>query len=197
MPGRKPADVIARSPKPQGRAAIWAAIRLQGNFTRRSIRDATDCTPKTVSGYLDALEAGEFLTSSLKEDGVRHFTLIRDVGIEPPRVRKDGTEVTQGRGTANMWRSMRMMSDFTTRDLSLSASTGGVEVKLDTAKDYCNHLMRAGYLRIVDQPTPTSPPRYRLIRNTGPKPPQIQRVKQVFDPNLNQVVAAETFEALK
>jgi hypothetical protein len=27
--------------------------------------------------------------------------------------------------------------------------------------------------------------------NTGPKPPQIQRVKHVFDPNTNQVMFAE------
>ena len=28
---------------------------------------------------------------------------------------------------------------------------------------------------------------YRLVRNTGPQPPMIQRVRQVFDPNTNTV----------
>lgn len=32
--------------------------------------------------------------------------------------------------------------------------------------------------------------RYRFIagRNSGPRPPQVQRLKQVYDPNLDRVV---------
>ena len=32
------------------------------------------------------------------------------------------------------------------------------------------------------------PTRYRLIRNTGPRPPMVQRIDAIYDPNLGAVV---------
>lgn len=44
-------------------------------------------------------------------------------------------------------------------------------------------------LRVVQKASPGHGRKaiYRLIRNTGPLPPQIQRVKHVFDPNTREV----------
>lgn len=50
-------------------------------------------------------------------------------------------------------------------------------------------LLNTGFLRVVQKADPVKGriATYRLIRNDGPKPPQIQRVKQVFDPNTGKV----------
>ena len=45
-------------------------------------------------------------------------------------------------------------------------------------------------LRLIE-PTSGRIARYRLVRNNGPKPPQIQRVKRVYDPNSREVFMPE------
>jgi hypothetical protein len=57
-----------------------------------------------------------------------------------------------------------------------------------TAKAYLKMLLACGYLRVTKKAVPKfSQARYRLIRNHGPKPPMVQRVKQIFDPNTREV----------
>jgi hypothetical protein len=64
-----------------------------------------------------------------------------------------------------------------------------------TAQDYLNQLALAGYLIEIKkgQAQGTHPTRFRFnpARNTGPRPPMIQRTKAVYDPNLGQVVWQE------
>ncbi len=190
---RRPADIVAAAPKPQGRDAVWAAIRRLGEgaaFTPRDIERETDVPGKTVRDYLAGLAAAGYLAAVASKPLM--YALARDVGVEAPRVRKDGTEVTQGRGREQMWRTMKVMSTFTARDLAIHASTADSPVSQEDAKSYVGHLNRAGYLALVRQAKGGRPgqAQYRLLRskNTGPKPPQIQRVKQVWDPNLQQVM---------
>ncbi len=96
--------------------------------------------------------------------------------------------VTQGTGTENMWRSMRMMGQFTPLDIAVHSTTDTVSVTEATARGYCSMLLKAGYLGVVRKAVPGKwPATYRFVRDTGPLPPQIQRVKQVFDPNIREV----------
>ena len=123
------------------------------------------------------------------------YILMKDPGIEAPRVRKDGTEVTAGIGREQMWRSMRILGEFCATDLA-AVSDQTRPVALNEAKTYIYYLHKAGYLRCVraaqngGRNTPGALARYRLIptRYTGPKPPMIQSVKRVWDPNLKKVV---------
>lgn len=88
-----------------------------------------------------------------------------------------------------MWNSMRGLVEFSPRDISAHSTTPDVRVTEWTAKSYCSMLLRAGYLRVLKKAEPAAGRQaiYRLIRNSGPKPPQIQRIKQVFDPNTGVV----------
>lgn len=186
--GRKPVDQIAAHPKPQGRDAIWAAIRAQRSFTRRSIRDATDANLRTIGGYFDCLMAAEIISRETNPAGVHEYTLVRDCGRDAPRLRSDGSEVTQGRATEQLWRSMNILKRFTIVELVASASTSQCAVSKLYAQDYCRNLVKPGYLKVVVAGDSTRPTLYLLANRTGPKPPQIQRIQQVFDPNLNKVV---------
>lgn len=179
------------------REAIWAEIRKRrDSFTVRDLHLSTTMKMESVREYVTGLVNAGYVEE--KEDGgglkakvpfktpAVIYTLVRDVGIEAPRVRKDGTPVTQGQGTANMWRTMRIIGTFSARELAVSASTETCIISESTAKSYVSHLCQAGYLVQVKGI-------YRFVpsMHTGPKPPMIQRVKRVWDQNLKKVMWSE------
>lgn len=178
--GRRPAS----SPT-VGRDEIWAAIRkTDTGFTAADIARASGAVTKTVADYLRCLVPAGFVAATA--DGT--YLLVRDVGVHAPRVNRAGQPVTQGAGTENMWRSMRMLAQFSAQDIAVHSTTDTVSVSEVTAKSYALMLLHCGYLRVVAQAVPGKrAATYRLIRNSGPKPPQIQRVKRVFDPNTGKV----------
>ena len=63
-------------------------------------------------------------------------------------------------------------------------------VKESDAKDYIKFLKAAGYVRIAQKRAPGRATLFQFIeaRYTGPRPPMVQNIKQVFDPNLGEVV---------
>jgi len=188
--GRRPVDSAK-----DNRQMVWGVMRDafekgDGWMTLTVISDRARVHRKTTSDYLSCLVAGGY--AERKEDaalGCATWRLIRDGGHHAPRLRRDGTPVTQGTGVANIWRSMRMLSKFSTLDLTLHSSTPSAPVSEATVKAYCTMLLATGYLRVLQKADPVKGRKavYRLIRNDGPKPPMIQRVKQVFDPNTGLV----------
>jgi len=187
MSGR-PIDQLSKSKKPYGQDGIWIEIRKLNVFTATQIVIATDINRKTITDYIKRLEAGGYVEKHKQFDETKMFILVRDAGVHAPRLKKDGTPVTMGSGTKNMWRSMRMLKTFTSRDLALHSTTDTVVVEEATAHRYCGMLLKAKYLRVLKKAVPGKcQATYRFVRDTGPKPPQIQNVKQVFDPNLNEV----------
>ena len=177
------------------RDTAWKAIREKKVFTVRDIHMETTLDISTIRDYLTGLTKAGFLekedVQSLPDTVSRNkapeYTLVKDVGADAPRVRKDGTLVTQGQGRINMWRSMKIMKTFTTQELAVTASTPTCTVKHATAEDYCYHLNKAGYLGKIEKGM------YFFINSqfTGPKPPMIQRVKRVWDQNLKKVMWPE------
>ncbi len=187
--GRKPADVLARSPRPEPRASIWPLIRDRRVVTVGEIASKLALDRKTVSGFLNALEnSGRLSGTNPGGREARVYTLVNDTGPELPRVRADGSEVTAGRGTEQLWRTMKILPNFTIVELAAAASTSVRVIAHGQAEDYVRWLLRAEYLIVTVRGRPHRPARYRLVRNTGPLPPMIQRMPQVWDQNLKQVV---------
>jgi hypothetical protein len=194
---RSPIDVMVAARHPEGRDVIWAAIRQLGTFTALDVEDATRIHPDTVKTYARALERGGYLerVPAPGRDGQGRYAratwrLVRDVGIEAPRVQNDGRPVTQGQANEQMWRTMKILGEFTYLDLAVQAATPECAVAEGAAKSYCKVLARAGYLVHARPPSARAHTLYRFVpsRNTGPRPPMIQRIKAVFDPNLGRVV---------
>jgi len=180
------------------REAVWAVIRQMREFTVRDIWQRTRLAKASIQDYLQGLTAAGYLdVAGLRPAGfgsrANLYRLVRDVGIEAPRVRRDGTEVTQGLGREQMWRTMRILGEFSARDLAVIASTEDCRIAEKEAKDYCYFLQRAGYLAVSSAGKGTGNggvlTRYKFIQRSfsGPKPPMVQRGKQVYDPNTGLV----------
>jgi len=166
---------IRENDKKHGPIAVFRQHEIDVFLDQSSIRDYL--TGLTKAGYLVA-------TTNKKRGVPTLYTLVKDTGIEPPRVRRDGTAVTQGQGRRQIWNTMQVLKVFSPRDLAFNAGTESHEVAESEAKSYCHLLALAGYL--VLRPDG----KYALIATkwSGPQPPQIQRTKQVYDPNLKKVV---------
>jgi len=177
------------------REALWAAIRKLGRFTISQAQQETRLRKDTAREYIIGLEKAGFLAKDGEQPAIAGRTatiykLVKDVGVEAPRVRKDGSIVEQGKAREQMWRTMGILKTFSAADLTISASTEKTLLKIKDVRSYITFLVKAGYLQVVQQSKGAIPARYRLLpaRRTGPKPPMVQRVKQVFDPNLGKVV---------
>ena len=187
---RKPAHLEYLGGK-SPRQRVWEKIREMKRF---NLDDLVKALPGTINrsttrSYVKALVAGGFIHWQPNHP-VKYvdYVLIKDNGVEAPRLRRDGGIVIQGRGQENMWRTLRTLNHTVGYfELSALASTDEHPVSPNAARDYLGNLHHAGYVNKVAD-------KYHLLpkKNTGPRPPMIQRTKQVYDPNLGKVVWTET-----
>jgi hypothetical protein len=184
--GRKGVIELAAKGGAYGRQAMWEAMRSLRRFT---LADLCGFRREAVREFTRSLEAGGYLRRVGEAAPFTRTTyeLAKDVGLEAPKLHRDGTPATQGLAREQMWRAMKMLQQFTFVDLAVSSSTDAVQVSEVDARDYVKHLLHAGYLTILRPATPTSKAVHRLTKNTGPKPPMVTRAKVVFDPNLGRI----------
>lgn len=183
------------------RQRVWDRLRLLD--TDFCLLDVTvgDESKETVRDYLIGLERAGYLEVTNKGAKVgnvctaKKWKLAKNAGIEAPRVRRDGTAVTMGLAQEQMWRTLRMLKgDTNARELAAHASTDAIKVAEVAAGDYLRNLHRASYLQCtvvgkgLGRKGVGTLSRYRLISNTGPKPPMVQRTDAIYDPNLQEVV---------
>ncbi|WP_175948591.1 helix-turn-helix domain-containing protein [Burkholderia pyrrocinia] len=199
---RKPAHLELSGGKGP-RQRVWEAMRRQPeNFTANTVVRASSIDKPTVQTYLQALQRGGFIEQIGERKAIgdqKHYRLVRDTGVEAPRLDRQGRPVMQSRGNENMWRTMRIMGEFSPRELALRASTPDVVVTDSTAQSYVKCLAHAGYLTVIDpghayiRGKGAKQARYRLpaSKYTGPRPPMVQRTKAIYDPNLGKIMWQE------
>lgn len=192
---RKPAILELAGGKSQ-RQRVWEVIRGLAGMNDRCFRadDLSRCSNVElgpVREYLKALEAAGYVRRiGRARRFVKHvYEMTRDNGVEAPRVRRDGTPVTQGRGTEAMWAAITVLDSFTHYLLAEIAQT-----KPATAANYCQALGKAGYLRAL---TPgKGKGRGGVVtvwivnaqHRRKPRAPMITRLKAIYDPNIHQIV---------
>lgn len=200
---RKPAILELSGGKSQ-RQRVWEAIRgfagvVDGTFTAADLSRQSKVETDPVREYLKGLAAGGYvriINPEASRSGGRCvqnvFELTRDNGVEAPRVRRDGTPVTQGRGTEAMWSAMTVLDSF---NYWLIAELA--QVKPATACNYCLALGKAGYLDVI---TPGKGKGkggiatvwvVAALHRQKPRAPMITRLKSIYDPNIHQIVWAE------
>lgn len=196
MAGRKPVHLTANAKRPEGRQTMWEAMRKLRRFTISELETSTRLKEGALRSYVEALTKAGYLQRERPTERVNGafpratWSLVRDTGVEAPRVRKDGSQVTHGYGREQLWRTMRIIGDFNHHELALQASTEEHPVAVQEAAFYCQYLARAGYLVVTAEGGPNRATRFRLLpsRYSGPRAPQIQRIRQVWDANKQAVV---------
>ncbi|WP_234086787.1 hypothetical protein [Azonexus sp. R2A61] len=194
---RKPAHLELAGGKGL-RQLLWERIHALegGEFTLNEIVFGGESID-TARDYILALERATYLAvtqdSPPGKRRAKRWKLVRDNGAEAPRLRRDGGPVTMGLAQEQMWRTLRTLKgDTNARELSAYASTEHIPVSEVAAKDYLLHLFLASYLQRTAEGKGRgkggTQARYRLISNTGPRPPMVQRTDAMYDPNLGAVV---------
>jgi hypothetical protein len=198
------------------RDRIWAAIRMFGRdhvFSVAELLLLSEQRADTVLTYLRGLERAGFVRPGAPQGTppalkrrreFRHFALVRDVGVDAPRVNGEGRPVEQGSGREQMWRAMKALRTFDYRELAAAASTERHQVSPDEAQTYCRFLRLGGYLLRESHAkygTNGTAERLRFIRsrNTGPRAPLVTAEKCVMDGNSGAIVydPAPTTPALR
>lgn len=155
----------------------WARAQELGEFRSTDLMLAAGVGPSVAHRHISIWEGKGLIEVVRKEPSGRVFRVIAN---EPaPSTGPKIVETAFG----NMWRSMRMMREFSPIDLAAHSTTDTVKVSEDEALDYCAALTRAGYLRMTKRHDDPTLARYRLLRNTGPKPPRERRVRGIEDEN--------------
>lgn len=187
------------------RQRIWEVMRKsKDGFTQTQLEEFSNTNDSIVKDYVKTLlKAGFIEVIDSEPIGTmckRHiYALVKDNGIEAPRISKKGVVVTQCGVNEAMWGTLRRIligKEFNYRELAFAASTTKQVVSEETAKTYVFMLAGAKYLECVKPAVRgrrAQPGRYRFKPNmdTGSLAPMIQRTKQVYDPNRNQVMWVE------
>lgn len=180
------ANLQSSAPAPTDRERIWAAIREMREFTSLDLARKTglDSRRDLIRDYLAGLERAGFIRVSVerRRGSLNRYALANDAGVNAPRVNKAGG-ILPPSGRNRMWKTMRILGTFTARELASAASLADAPVAVSEAEYYCAWLCRGGYLRGDGK-------RWVFIpaMNTGPKAPQILRVRKLYDPNRDTVV---------
>lgn len=190
---RKPVDLTLAGGKTP-RQRIWEKIRALSGFNIQKLKKALpgDINDSTLRTYVHDLKAAGFLLEA-EEPWLagKCYVLMKDVGAEAPRINRAGAAVTQGQMREQLWRTLKILREFSAADAAVAASLPELEVPVRLANDYIRFLHKAGYLALASKSKPGTLARYRFIasKNSGPQPPMVQRGgRQVFDPNSGKVV---------
>ncbi|MGJ8523040.1 hypothetical protein R84981_001733 [Carnimonas sp. R-84981] len=193
----KPSVSLHASCDVPARQRIWEAIRThhakQQTFSIPSITQLLSDAPSDtlIYDYLRSLKAGAFIecvNPGRRRGAFAEYILIRDVGIEAPRVRRDGSE-PPAPGREALWRTLKIIGNCTAQQLAEVASTRSRAVAKTTAEEYLMMLSRAGYVAVISESSPGTPTVFRLSpgRWSGPLAPQIRRTRELYDPNTGTV----------
>lgn len=89
---------------------------------------------------------------------------------------------------ANMWGCIRVLRQFSARDVAMHGTTSKVQVSEKQAKIYLARLAEAGVLRLaagINQKG--GEPIYCLAKKVGVKPMLVRKIEVLYDPNKEEI----------
>lgn len=175
-----------KSAKDAVSGSLWSAITAPNRPAEWTLSDLA------AWSQMSRTTVGKIVRDWVKVGAVVQLTKPTPAGPAIYRtVRTSSTPPTfiQGGPTRNMWTAMRGLRTFTALDLSAHATTSEVNVTERMADEYCSALLGAGFVicerkAVIGRNAAI----YRLVKNSGPRPPVVRRVSAVFDPNTDTTV---------
>lgn len=185
------------------RQRVWEAIRRfeygdpdgPRSFSVEALSRASKIEEAPVRDYLKGLEAADYIVNYDSDGRGRvksTWVLVQDNGVEAPRVRRDGSPVTQGSGTQAMWMAMTALDSFNHHFVAELA-----DVRPATVAAYCAVLGKTGYLEVISAGKGIGKGgiatlwRVAQAHREKQRAPMITRLKAVYDPNIHELVWAE------
>lgn len=156
-------------------AKIWALAQRHGVFGYGEIIAELSISERVARDIvLSWVASGRVLERSAGKRKRKMFEL--PAALREP---KDRSSIV----AQQLWTAMRGLRSFGPLDLA-SHCRADLQVELAEASAYAQSLLRGGYLKVVQTASPGKREAiYKLIRNTGPRPPREKRVQAIWDPN--------------
>lgn len=180
---KSPAMSRTRLSRAVTRDLCWNAALLLKTFSVSDLAEKAELSDHQAYYFIQIwIKEGLILREVA---GLIELQRFRVLAVEGARPQIDSVETPPG----NMWTAMRGLRSFSPRDIAAHATSELTVVTLEMAQSYCQMLVRASYLRVMDKAIPGRRDAvYRLIRNTGPRPPVERRVRVVIDENQQKIV---------
>ena len=136
----------------------------------------------TIKGYLSREVDGALVEGQ--------WFLKKDIGKQAPDVDEHGTEIGYGCINKQIWNTIRILKEFTTKELAINAATEECPMNQNTVNQYISMLRKAGYLVAKGKRPCRGHQRLRLVpsMNTGPHAPSCEQFTQVRDNNRDEIV---------
>lgn len=172
---------------------VWDIARTaESGLTIKGIRNKVvgEITYNRVKAWLEKWQSAGYVARTVNTNTYPPtylYEVIHDCGQQPPQV--DGKGVPKKpSGNEIVWRTARILKNFNARQIIASANDGDTALNERAVRLYLLHLYEAGYITWLNTEDTQSLAQYMLTVNTGPKAPEIQRGKKVYDGNLNLIV---------
>lgn len=169
------------------REHVWSEIRARRVFVLDDLRVVLGIESRFMRAVHD-YATGLVRAGFIKHLSGERYQLVRDIGPEAPQVNRDGRELQGQCVREAIWRAAKIMSEFTLGELRLGSNTESCAVSLADTRRYLRALVAAGYVQSVSHRGREAVYRFVPARNTGPRPPVVQHVLQVWDANDGKVV---------
>jgi len=176
------------------RQRAWEELRLRTlhgeAISMPELAAIIDVETLDLRDYISGLIAAGYIAKvrAPKRGIPAAYKVVRDNGAEAPRVKRDGSPLVKGMAEEQMWRILRSPAgaDITALQLAAYASTPTLTVSELEAQTYLGQLAGAKYIAPLSRRGASQ--RWRLVSNTGPKPPMFARIDSLYDPNLSTLI---------
>lgn len=181
MTTKKPAMKVTRANFAAVVDAAWAEAARHSAFGYAEIAAglgiSTEQATRIVRGWVKARAIQPVMDNATN----RNLWAVTPDFVWPAAVHRTAEE--------NMWTVMRKFRSFSPSALVANSNTDLVEVTQAAAEAYCQALLAANYLKVERRAAPAMKREaiYRLIDETGPRPPVTRRVRAVVDGNTGQI----------
>lgn len=169
-------------------AELWEKVRKLDEFYWSDLA-RLGCAEKTAKNYIRKWETAGWIRLVRKDNRNRRHFVASDrpiCPIGPPPVSAEATP------EGNMWRAMRHLREFSPTDIAAHANAGGIDVTVDKARAYCRQLLASEHLKVRQTAIPgRREALYRVVEDTGPRPPRQVRLVGILDPNTGKFIPAK------
>lgn len=172
---------------------LWDMLRHaeDGIIVRDVPRTIPSISYDKAKAWLAALDSAGYVSRKqiklTRKLPTYRYTLIRDIGQEPPRIDSKGAARGQSMNEV-VWRTARILKTFNANQIIASGNTPDMVLKPSGVRQYLRQLYLAGYLQLRVAGQAKQLAVYQLLHDTGPKAPQVKRGKKVYDGNLDMIV---------